>query len=97
MDEILESVSFALARHPERYHQVPGTSLSVIKTACYRDAPSIRIFFTYTDDEVHLVMIEFCEDVLPSITYEESLLSGYKSNRMSCLAESSKSFWESGG
>jgi hypothetical protein len=31
------------------------------------------------------------------VDYAESQLSGYNSNRINCLEESSKSFWESGG
>jgi hypothetical protein len=52
-----------LARQPEIFPVIPGTSLSVAKTAVYPDAPALRIFFTYTDREVHLVTIEFSEEL----------------------------------
>jgi len=41
---------------------IPGTSLSVAKTAVYPNAPALRIFFTYSDTEVHLLTIEFAEE-----------------------------------
>ena len=72
LDEVLEGVAFALSRHPEVFPRVPGTQLSMVKTPVYPEAPSLRIFFTYTDDEVHLLMVEFCEDdVPPQVKYQE--------------------------
>ena len=72
LDAVLLAVGFGLCREPERFPKVPGTCLSVIKCAVYPEAPSVRIFFTYTEDEVHLIMIEFSEDeVLPTLSYKE--------------------------
>lgn len=72
LDEILEAIGFALARAPEVFPQVPGTRVSILKTAVYPGAPSLRVFFTYNDEEVHLLMVEFCEDdVTPMLQYEE--------------------------
>jgi hypothetical protein len=72
LDEILEAVSFGLARAPEAFPCVPGTRVSILKTAVYPGAPSLRVFFTYNEDEVHLLMVEFCEDdVTPLLQYEE--------------------------
>ena len=72
LDEVLEGVCFALSRNPERFPRVPGTQLSIIKTPVYPGAPSLRIFFTFNEEEVHLLMVEFCEEeVPPRIKYEE--------------------------
>jgi hypothetical protein len=72
LDAILEGVGFALARAPEAFERVPGTLVSILKTAVHPGAPSVRIFFTYNEHEVHLLMIEFCEDdVRPFLLYEE--------------------------
>ena len=65
LDEVLEGVCFALAREPERFSRIPGTQLSIIKTPVYPNAPSLRIFFTYNEEEVHLLAVEFCEDDVP--------------------------------
>lgn len=61
LDDVLSALYFELAREPEIFPTVPGTSLSVAKTAVYPDAPALRIFFTYTDTEVHLMHVEFAE------------------------------------
>jgi hypothetical protein len=72
LDEVLDGVCFALARHPESFENVKGTNLSILKTAVYPGAPSLRIFFTYDECEVHLLAVEFCEDdVQPTISYQE--------------------------
>ena len=72
LDAILEGVGFALARAPESFERVPGTLLSILKTAVHPGAPSLRVFFTYNEYEVHLLMIEFCEDdVRPFLQFEE--------------------------
>ncbi len=59
LDDVLSGLYFSLARQPEIFPKVPGTSLSLAKTAMYPDAPALRIFFTYSDTEVHLMAIEF--------------------------------------
>jgi len=67
LDEVLEGVCFALAREPERFSRIPGTQLSIIKTPVYPNAPSLRIFFTYNEEEeVHVPAVEFREDDVPS-------------------------------
>jgi hypothetical protein len=67
----MQAVCFGLARHPERYPKIPGTMLRVIKTPVYTGAPSLRIFFTFDEHAVHLIHVEFCDDVAPELTYEE--------------------------
>ena len=71
LDEVILGASFFLARQPELCHKVPGTTLRVFKTAVYPNAPSIRIFFTVTDELVRLLHVEFCEDVDPLLRYTE--------------------------
>lgn len=61
LDDVLSALYFELSRKPEIFPTLPGTSLSVVKTAVYSDAPALRIFFTYTEAEVHLIHIEFAE------------------------------------
>ncbi len=63
LDEVLSGLYFSLARHPETFPAIPGTSLSIAKTAVYPDAPAVRVFFTFSDTEVHLLTIEFTEDL----------------------------------
>ena len=62
LDESMAGITFALARAPEEFGKVPGTQLFIAKTVVYEDAPALRIFFTYTDTEVHLLGVEFAED-----------------------------------
>lgn len=62
LDDVLAALYFSLARQPEVFPTIPGTSLSVAKTAVYPNAPALRIFFTYNDTEVHLLVIEFAEE-----------------------------------
>ena len=65
LDEVLAAFHYALCRDPERYPRVPGTTLRVLKTSVYPGAPSLRIFFTFDEHEVHLIMIEFCDEGIP--------------------------------
>lgn len=65
LDDVLADLYFSLARQPEVFPAISDTSLSVAKTAVYPDVPSHRIFFTYDDTEVHLLVIEFAEEFLP--------------------------------
>jgi len=62
LDEILTGVYFTLARHPKIGIQIPSTTLFLIKTDIYPDAPALRIFYTFNDAEVHLLAIEFAGD-----------------------------------
>src|ERR1700733_9962143 len=71
LDEVIFGATFSLAREPELCHKVPGTAIRIYKTAVDPDAPSVRIFFTLTDDEVRLLHVEFCEDVNPMLKYTE--------------------------
>lgn len=61
IDEVLSGIEYGLAKHPEMFEKIPGTGDSMVTTYFYRDAPAIRILFTYTATEVHLVAVEFAE------------------------------------
>jgi hypothetical protein len=58
-DEILEAVGFALARHPEIFPKIPGTSLSAITVILYNNTPPVFFLFVYNEDRVTLVGVEF--------------------------------------
>ena|SRR5216683_4058673 len=65
IEAVLAGIRHSLQKAPEQYEKAPGTEYSVAKTNVYRNAPGIRIFFTYTATEVHLESIEFAEDDPP--------------------------------
>lgn len=71
LDEVLAGAAFGVSHAPENYPIVPGTVLRVLETVTYPNAPSIRIFFTFDDEEVHFLHVEFCEEVSPWIRYDE--------------------------
>ena len=54
-------VELALCAHPENFPVIPGTILSLIKTRPFPHIPPLRIFFTYTDQQVHLRHIEIIQ------------------------------------
>ena len=62
LDEVLSGVHSILVVHPELCPLIEGTVLSMIKTLEFPHVPPLRIFFTYTDDEVHLRHVEVIED-----------------------------------
>jgi hypothetical protein len=59
LDMIMESVSFTLARDPQRFQRISGTSLSAITVELYDALPSVRFLFVYDDQKVTLVGIDF--------------------------------------
>lgn len=61
LDEVLVGLHQALSQKPELSPRIPGTVLSIIKTKEFPDTPALRIFFTYTDAEVHLRHVEVIE------------------------------------
>ncbi len=61
LDELMLGLTFAIARSPEQFLRITGTSVSIAKTDCYPNAPALRIFFTYNPYEVHLLWLEFME------------------------------------
>lgn len=58
LDEVLIGVHVALCMRPEICIRIEGTVLSMIKTREFPGIPALRIFFTYTDEEVHLRHVE---------------------------------------
>lgn len=58
LDEVTRGVYYSLATRPEKFETVAGC-ISVLKTEAYPKAPALRFFFTYTQDEVHLLGVEF--------------------------------------
>ena len=58
-DEIMEALGFALARHPEIFPSVFGTSLSVAKAVLYPNTPPVRILFAYNEERVSLIGLDF--------------------------------------
>lgn len=59
LDSVMESVVFELARDPERFPRIPGTCLSALTLALFDGLPSVRFLFTFTEDRVTLVAIDF--------------------------------------
>jgi hypothetical protein len=59
LDNVMESVMFELARDPGRFPVVPGTCLSAITLELFDGLPSVRFLFTFNDDRVTLVAIDF--------------------------------------
>jgi hypothetical protein len=62
LDEIITGVHWGLCVHPEICHKIPGTKFSVIKTIKFAKTPELRIFFTYTENQVHLHHVELIQD-----------------------------------
>jgi hypothetical protein len=61
IDHVLSGIEYGLANHPELFPKVPSSGDSMVKTYFYPNAPAVRILFTYTATEVHLVAVEFAE------------------------------------
>jgi hypothetical protein len=59
LDVVMEAVSFELARDPGRFPQIRGTCLSAITVELYDGLPSVRFLFTFDDDRVTLVAVDF--------------------------------------
>src|ERR1700694_3997895 len=61
IEEVLSVIEYGVAKHPEMFPKVPGSNDSMVTTYFYPGAPALRILFTYTATEVHLVAVEFAE------------------------------------
>jgi hypothetical protein len=59
LDAVMESVIFELARDPGRFPRVPETCLSAITLELYDGLPLVRFLFTFDDNRVTLVGIDF--------------------------------------
>lgn len=69
LDEILEGVEWALANDPERFTEVPHTTLRVIPTDPFVNIPALRIYYRIEDDD-H-VCLEWAEPIDGAIDDEE--------------------------
>jgi hypothetical protein len=58
LDDAMVGLDLALAKHPEIFPMVPGTNLSCAKLVVYKNAPPLRVFFTYDATEVRVICVE---------------------------------------
>lgn len=58
LDDMLNGITWALARHPEEFPCVPCTSLYMAATDPFPDAPAIRVWYTFDDGNVTMLDIE---------------------------------------
>ena len=61
IDQVLSGIEYGLAKHPDFFEKIPDSHDCMVTTYFYPDAPPLRILFTYTATEVHLVAVEFAE------------------------------------
>jgi len=61
LDEQLRGVEWAVATNPEELPLIQGTSLRLIKTEPFPNAPPLRIFFTI--DDAHYCTLQYVERV----------------------------------
>ena len=59
IEEVMAGIEYGLAKYPEFFHPIPGGHDCMVITNAYPDAPALRILFTYTPTEVHLLAVEF--------------------------------------
>lgn len=65
LDDMLNSVTWALAQHPEHFEHIPGTQrLYRVNTDPFPDAPPVRIWYTFDDTAVELLSIELADDTI---------------------------------
>jgi hypothetical protein len=57
LDEVLDGVTWVLARRPESFSQIPGTDVYMAKTDPF-GIPALYIWFTFDEDHVYLESIE---------------------------------------
>lgn len=63
LDEMLLGVTWAMSQHPEHFPLVPGTKrLHMAATDPFPDAPPARVWFTFDDEQIELLGLEFAED-----------------------------------
>lgn len=59
LDEVLHGATWTIARTPEKYAAVPGTnSLRMVAIPPALDVPGLRLWFTHTDEEATLLLLE---------------------------------------
>jgi len=63
LDEVRESVDWALARHPETFTEVPATDLRVLPTAEFPEVPELVLYFRVVGtDYIDLVWVELVDE-----------------------------------
>jgi hypothetical protein len=58
LDEVLFGITWAIARKPESFSQVPGLNLYLAKTDGLPGTPALYIWFTFNKDSATLLSIE---------------------------------------
>jgi hypothetical protein len=61
LDNAVRGLDSALAKQPGIFPKAPGTPFSCARLVVYKDAPALRVFFTYDAMEVRLICVEFAE------------------------------------
>jgi len=61
LDDALNGLDTSLAKHPEIFPKAKGTPFSCARLVVYKDAPALRVFFTYDATTVKVVCVEFEE------------------------------------
>jgi len=56
LDEILEGVIWAISTAPEKLPEVQGTSLRIVTTDPYPDAPAMTVYFRIDNDDFCTLM-----------------------------------------
>lgn len=59
--DALNGLDAAVSKHPEIFPKAKGTPFSCAPLVIYKDAPALRVFFTYDSVEVRIVCVEFDE------------------------------------
>ncbi len=63
LDEVRESVDWALARHPETFVEVPDTNLRLLPTAEFPEVPALMLHYRLVGtDYIDLVWVELREE-----------------------------------
>ena len=58
-DDAMEGIQWALAREPDIFPVVhEASNLRIAKTVAWGDLPSLRVFFTFDDNQTRLFWVE---------------------------------------
>jgi hypothetical protein len=59
LDAAISGLDESISRHPEIFPKAPGTNISCARLIVYKDAPALRVFFTYDTTVVRVLSVEF--------------------------------------
>jgi hypothetical protein len=62
LDDVLFGIIWVLSRKPESFPQVTGLDLYLAKTDDIPGSPALNVWFTFDDQQVRLLFIEFATD-----------------------------------